>query len=111
MRSGRWRVQALALVLLRRHHGTGTEKECLAELLRVRPVAAPNLAIVQHGDALLGCGGALVQIVKNDPEVTRRRAEAGVTVTISGISLRLLEHNRHQRRGVDSDHRSSPSSS
>jgi predicted protein tyrosine phosphatase len=77
-RSGKSRSTALALVLLRRHHGAGTEKQCLAELLRVRPVAAPNLAIVEHGDALLGCGGALVQVVKNDPEVTRRRAEAAV---------------------------------
>ena len=77
-RSGKSRSTAIALVLLRRHHGTGSEKECLAELLRVRPVAAPNLAIVQHGDALLGCGGALVQVVESDPEVTRRRAEAGV---------------------------------
>jgi predicted protein tyrosine phosphatase len=77
-RSGKSRSTALALVLLRRHHGAGTEKQCLAELLRVRPIAAPNLAIVEHGDALLGCGGALVQVVKNDPEVTRRRAEADV---------------------------------
>jgi predicted protein tyrosine phosphatase len=77
-RSGKSRSTALALVLLRHHHGTGTEKECLAELLRVRPVAAPNLAIVQHGDTLLGCGGALVRVVENDPEVTRRRAEASV---------------------------------
>ena len=77
-RSGKSRSTAIGLVLLRHHHGTGTEKECLAELLRVRPVAAPNLAIVQHGDALLGCGGALVQVVKNDPEVTRRRTEAAV---------------------------------
>ncbi len=77
-RSGKSRSTALGLVLLRHHHGTGTEKECLAELLRVRPVAAPNLAIVRHGDTLLGCAGALVQVVENDPEVTRRRAEAGV---------------------------------
>jgi predicted protein tyrosine phosphatase/predicted negative regulator of RcsB-dependent stress response len=77
-RSGKSRSTAIGLVLLRRHHGTGTEKECLVELLRVRPVAAPNLAIVQHGDTLLGCGGALVRVVETDPEVTRRRAEAGV---------------------------------
>jgi len=77
-RSGKSRSTALGLVLLRHHYGTGTEKECLAELLRVRPVAAPNLAIVRHGDTLLGCAGALVQVVENDPEVTRRRAEASV---------------------------------
>jgi predicted protein tyrosine phosphatase/predicted negative regulator of RcsB-dependent stress response len=77
-RSGKSRSTALGLVLLRHHRGTGTEQECLDELLRVRPVAAPNLAIVKHGDTLLGCGGALVQVVETDPEVTRRRAEAGV---------------------------------
>jgi predicted protein tyrosine phosphatase len=77
-RSGKSRSTALGLILLRHHHGTGSEKECLAELLRVRPVAAPNLAIVKHGDALLGCVGALIAVVENDPEVTRRRAEAGV---------------------------------
>ena len=77
-RSGKSRSTAIGLVLLRHHHGTGTEKECLAELLRVRPVAAPNLAIVRHGDTLLGCAGALIAVVENDPEVTRRRAEAAV---------------------------------
>jgi len=77
-RSGKSRSTAMGLTLLRHHHGTGSEKECLAELLRVRPVAAPNLAIVRHGDTLLGCAGALIAVVENDPEVTRRRAEAGV---------------------------------
>ena len=77
-RSGKSRSTALGLVLLRHHRGPGTEAECLAELLRVRPVAAPNLAIVQHGDSILGCGGALVQVVERDPDVTRRRAEAKV---------------------------------
>jgi hypothetical protein len=56
-----------------------TEKECLAELLIVQPVAAPNIAIVRHGDDLLGCGGELVRSVEGDPEVTRRRAEADRT--------------------------------
>jgi predicted protein tyrosine phosphatase len=75
-RAGVSRSTALALVLLRFHRGPGTEKECLAELLRVQPVAAPNIAIVQHGDELLGCGGELVRSVERNPEVTRRRAEA-----------------------------------
>jgi len=75
-RSGKSRSTALGLVLLRHHRGPGTEKECLEELLRVRPIAAPNLAIIRHGDSFLGCDGALVQVVESDPEVTRRRAEA-----------------------------------
>jgi predicted protein tyrosine phosphatase len=75
-RSGKARSTAVGLVLLRRHRGPGTEKECLEELLRVRPLAAPNIAIVEHGDTLLGCGGALITVVESDPEVTSRRAEA-----------------------------------
>ena len=78
-RAGISRSTALALVLLRYHRGPGTERECLAELLRVQPVAAPNIAIVQHGDELLGCGGELVRSVERNPEVTRRRAEADRT--------------------------------
>ena len=75
-RRGKSRSAALGLVLLRDHHGPGSEKECLDELLRIRPVAAPNLAIVRHGDALLRCNGALVRAVERDQGVTRRRAEA-----------------------------------
>ena len=75
-RSGKARSTALALVLLRRHRGPGTEKACLQELLRIRPLAAPNIAIVKHGDTVLGCGGALLAVVESDPEVTSRRAEA-----------------------------------
>jgi predicted protein tyrosine phosphatase len=75
-RSGKSRSTALGLVLLRHNRGPGTEKECLEELLKIRPIAAPNIAIVRHGDSLLGCDGALVKVVEDDPEVTRRRAEA-----------------------------------
>jgi len=77
-RRGKSRSTALGLVLLRHHRGPGTEKQCLEELLRVRPLAAPNIAIVKHGDELLGCGGKLVNVVESDPDVTRRRAEASV---------------------------------
>jgi predicted protein tyrosine phosphatase len=75
-RSGKARSTALALVLLRHHRGPGEEKECLDEVLRLQPLAAPNLTIVRHGDAVLRCGGALVRVVEDDPAVTVRRAEA-----------------------------------
>lgn len=78
-RAGISRSTALALVLLRFHRGPGTEKECVTELLRLRPGAAPNIAIVQHADELLGCGGELVRSVEGNPEVTRQRAEADRT--------------------------------
>jgi hypothetical protein len=58
---------------------TGTHRLLALELLRVQPVAAPNIAIVQHGDELLGCGGQLVRSVEDNPEVTRRSAEADRT--------------------------------
>ena len=75
-RRGKSRSTALGLVLLRHHRGPGTENECLEELLRIRPIAAPNLAIVEHGDALLACGGALIRAVESNPKVARQRADA-----------------------------------
>jgi len=77
-RRGKSRSTALGLVLLRRHHGSGTEQQCLDELLKIRPLAAPNIAIVRHGDHILGCKGKLVAVVENDAELSRRRAEASV---------------------------------
>ena len=41
-RRGKSRSAALGLVLLRHYRGPGTERECLEELLRIRPLAAPN---------------------------------------------------------------------
>jgi predicted protein tyrosine phosphatase len=80
-RRGKSRSAAMGLVLLRHHRGPGTEKECLEEPLRTRPLAAPNLAIIQHGDSLLGCNSELVRVVESNPEVRRRRAEATVART------------------------------
>ena len=113
-RSGKARSTALGLVLLRHHRGPGTEKECLEELLRVRPIAAPNLAIVRHGDSLLGCDGALVHVVENDPEVTRRRAEASAaraphSVLISWHLGRADEGRARIRESISAAERSGQS--
>jgi len=78
-RSGKARSTALGLTLLRYCMGPGTEQECLERLLIVRPIAAPNIAIVQHGDVILGCEGKLVQAVLDDENVSIRRAKANET--------------------------------
>jgi predicted protein tyrosine phosphatase len=77
-RSGKARSTALGLVLLRHELGPGSEEQALKTLLKVRSIAAPNLAIVQHGDDVLGCNGALVRVVENDPDVSERRAKANL---------------------------------
>lgn len=78
-RSGKARSTALALVLLRSYYGPNTEQECLDTILRIRDIAAPNIAIVKHGDDILGCEGKLVQVVLNDEGISRRRVEANIT--------------------------------
>lgn len=75
-RSGKARSAALGLVLLRHEYGAGAEQASLDELLHVRDIVAPNMAIVEHGDAIMGCGGALVQAVQNDHAVSERRRQA-----------------------------------
>ena len=74
-RSGKSRSPAVALAVLRDAYGRGTEAQCLQELLRVRPVAAPNIVLVQHADNILDCDEALVRAVEADPGITERRAE------------------------------------
>jgi hypothetical protein len=58
---GRSRSAALGLTFLRYVRGPGSEIECMAELLRVRPQAQPNKAIVEHADRILGCNGRLIE--------------------------------------------------
>jgi predicted protein tyrosine phosphatase len=59
-RAGIARSTALALAIIADRLGAGHEKEAVAELLRVRPEAAPNLLILPMADALLERDGALV---------------------------------------------------
>ena len=57
------RSTAAALAILCDRLGPGREQEALDEMLRLRPIAVPNLLMVQHTDNLLGRGGALVACV------------------------------------------------
>lgn len=70
------RSTALALALLRHRAGAGSEAACLTEILRLAPDAAPNLLLVQMADNVIGCGGRLVAVVGNHPEITERRLRA-----------------------------------
>lgn len=71
-RSGKARSTALGLVLLL-HETKLLPEQAVAEIVRLRPVAAPNLAIVRHGDEVLKLDGKLVAAVEADPEITERR--------------------------------------
>lgn len=57
--AGQCRSPAIALAILRDGMGAGSEVEAVTELLRVRPIAAPNLLALKLADAALGCEGAL----------------------------------------------------
>jgi predicted protein tyrosine phosphatase len=58
-KAGIARSTALALAIIADRRGAGNEKEAVAELLEVRPEAAPNLLILDMADDLLDRGGAL----------------------------------------------------
>jgi predicted protein tyrosine phosphatase len=67
-RAGKSRSAALGLILL--HHVNGLSPEAaVSELLRLRPVATPNLAIVRHAEG----GSALADAVLAHPEIAPRR--------------------------------------
>jgi predicted protein tyrosine phosphatase len=79
---GRSRSTAMALALLRRAEGPGSEAACLAMIKLIRPIAMPNLMVLKHADDLLqGSGypeqaandGPLVAVVKNDLKLLSRR--------------------------------------
>jgi predicted protein tyrosine phosphatase len=71
-----------------------------AEVLRIRPVAWPNLRIVELGDALLGRGGALTAALR---EVYRTRVEtepelAGL-MTAAGRGREVQRSEDDERKG------------
>lgn len=55
------RSAGLALAILAERHGRGCEKEAVAHLLRIRPVASCNPRIVAIADELLGRNGKLLR--------------------------------------------------
>ena len=56
---GASRSTAAAYAILCQYHGAGEEENCMQELLRIRPYAAPNSLIVDIADEVLNRGGAL----------------------------------------------------
>ena len=67
--------------------------EALAEVVRIRPIAWPNLRMLELGDALLGRGGALVEaaharyraVMARDPGWGRDMLRAGRGREVAGL--------------------------
>lgn len=75
--AGVGRSTAMALAIIAQRLGAGREGEALAEVLRLRPEASPNLRVTMRADSLLGRGGALLAVVAqhtvDTPGVQKRR--------------------------------------
>lgn len=64
------RSTAMALAILADRMGKGREADALAEVIRIREIAVPNLMICQYADDILGRGGAIVAaVLARDSEV------------------------------------------
>jgi len=61
---GMSRAPAAALICLAVWHGEGREKECVAEVRRLRRGAVPHAGLVGFADELLGRGGKLLQALR-----------------------------------------------
>jgi predicted protein tyrosine phosphatase len=57
--SGQCRSTAIALGAIAEHFGPGKETKSVATILSIRPIAAPNLMVLEHVDRELGRNGAL----------------------------------------------------
>lgn len=57
--AGRSRSAAAAYILLCIKNPNQEEK-CIQELIRLRPIAHPNLLMIQYADRLLGCNGKMI---------------------------------------------------
>ncbi|MGB9151607.1 MAG: hypothetical protein WCD70_00795 [Alphaproteobacteria bacterium] len=74
-RSGRARSTAVGLGLLL-HKNNLTTEQSIAELVKIRDIAAPNIVIVRHIDDFLKYGGTLTAAVEADTGMTKRREES-----------------------------------
>jgi predicted protein tyrosine phosphatase len=63
---GMSRAPAAAFICLAVWLGTGRERECAAEVKRIRPGAVPHIGVVRFADELLSRGGELVRAVSAD---------------------------------------------
>lgn len=79
------RSTAATAVLLAQARPDRPAAEALAEVVRIRPYAWPNLRVLELGDALLGLGGELVAAARahyearlaGDPFLARALVESG----------------------------------
>lgn len=77
--AGKSRSTGVALGALALLHPQKKESELVAELLRIRPVAAPNILVVEHADAVANRGGRLVDAVLAHPGMERAREKAEIS--------------------------------
>lgn len=73
--AGKSRSVALALGALSLMHPEKPEKELLDMLLDIRPIAAPNIIMVEMLDALTGREGRLLQAVLDHPIIDAQRQQ------------------------------------
>jgi len=75
--AGVGRSTAMALAIIAERLGKGREADSMAEVLRLRPEASPNLRVVELADEILGRNGALLHEVlrhtETNPASQRRR--------------------------------------
>lgn len=75
-KAGKSRSTALALGVLALQNPNKNEATLIGELLALRPVAAPNIIVIEMVDALAGRGGNLLQAVLDHPVLTQQREAA-----------------------------------
>lgn len=75
-RRGKSRSVAMGLAFLAAVNPQTYEEELVDHIKKIRPIAAPNILIVEHADKLLNLKGALLNAVLADADLTAARAEA-----------------------------------
>ncbi len=74
--AGKARSAALALGVLSHIHPDWDENKLIDTLLAIRPIAAPNIIVVDMVDQLTGRNGKLLDAVKNHPVLKEQREKA-----------------------------------
>jgi hypothetical protein len=74
--AGKSRSVAIALGVLALQYPDHDENTLLEKLLEIRPIAAPNILIVEMIDTLTGRGGKLLAAVLKHPQITEQRRQA-----------------------------------
>lgn len=74
--AGKSRSVALALGALSILNPSMDEEQLVAEILKMRPIAAPNIIVVGMVDQLTGWNGKLLTAVETNKDISRNRALA-----------------------------------